>query len=44
WDKNFRSQKAVANLGDKFYFHNIAKQKFIFRLTNKDCQSSNNLD
>lgn len=44
WDKNFRSQKAVAKLGAKFYCHNIAQQKLIFRLTNKDWQSSNNLD
>ncbi|ADA78083.1 GNAT family N-acetyltransferase [Francisella tularensis] len=43
WDKNFRSQKAVAKLGAKFYCHNIAQQKFIFRLTNKDWQSSNSL-
>ncbi|MDE4980203.1 N-acetyltransferase, partial [Francisella tularensis subsp. holarctica] len=28
----------------KFYCHNIAQQKFIFRLTNKDWLSSNNLD
>ncbi|MDE4951259.1 N-acetyltransferase, partial [Francisella tularensis subsp. holarctica] len=44
WYKNFRSQKAVAKLGAKFYCHNIAQQNFIFRLTNKDWQSSNNLD
>ncbi|MDE4963814.1 N-acetyltransferase, partial [Francisella tularensis subsp. holarctica] len=44
WDKNFRSQKAVAKLGAKFYCNNIAQQKFIFRLTNKYLQSSNNLD
>ncbi|MDE4967810.1 N-acetyltransferase, partial [Francisella tularensis subsp. holarctica] len=41
-DKNFRSQKAVAKLVAKFYCHNIAQQKFIFRITHKDWQSSNN--
>ncbi|AXH30722.1 GNAT family N-acetyltransferase [Francisella opportunistica] len=41
WDKNFRSQKAVAKLGAKLYSKEVAKQKLVFRLTKKDWQNSN---